>query len=232
MILALIFTLNLGFSTAAQAGSCSALVHVICDYFYPQDNSTIEDDQAYGACSVAGNEGCNAREEELIITDFLAQAVEDSRAAGLDYSAIKRSRSQFIAIPAQQVDLDGDGSQEHFEAEFVIFDDGTATGHVHIGQGYFVKVELGTISNDGDSTLYGKLYHPKDINGPSMGDISLFISSQPTGDEVGDDTENKMSLKVIGGHASSNDNQIDDSDLFIWDIDGASVRYVVLKYLF
>ena len=77
MALAAVLALGVGFASQANAGNCAETVHAICDWAFPGD-TTVETEQNYGACMIAGNTLCNANREDQVSANNLKRIVKQS----------------------------------------------------------------------------------------------------------------------------------------------------------
>ena len=70
-----------GINAQAQASDCAGNVHSACDTLFPQDNTTIDDDKAYGACLTTGVKlFCNTIQPTNINLGYLKSQVLQKQA--------------------------------------------------------------------------------------------------------------------------------------------------------
>ncbi len=70
-----------GINAQAYASDCAGTVHSACDTLFPQDNTTIDDDQAYGACLTTGVKlFCRTNAPTAINLGYLKSQVLQKRA--------------------------------------------------------------------------------------------------------------------------------------------------------
>lgn len=113
----------------------------------------------------------------VIVALLLAQSAQ---------AALIKLQMVYVQAPPQQVDTDGDGQLDPFSADFVVNNDGTASGTIRLNKANNVTLKRGIIEWTGDeekAVLTG--IHSQEVNGRWQEIGSVQVEVKPAGRPAG-----------------------------------------------